>query len=101
VLWFTARGVTVERVLTDNGSCYRSELWRQQCTDLDITPKRTRPYRPQTNGKVERFHRTMTAGWAFRRLYLSESSRRRPYRAGCTSTTITATTQRSARCEPG
>jgi transposase InsO family protein len=77
VLWFTARGVTVERVLTDNGSCYRSELWRQQCTDLNITPKRTRPYRPQTNGKVERFHRTMTAGWAFRRLYLSESSRRK------------------------
>ena len=77
VFWFTARGVTVHRVLTDNGSCYRSHLWRQQCTDLAITHKRTRPYRPQTNGKVERFHRTMTAGWAFRRLYTSESARRR------------------------
>jgi transposase InsO family protein len=77
VIWFTARGVTVERVLTDNGSCYRSRVWRQQCADLDVTHKRTRPYRPQTNGKVERFHRTMTAGWAFRRLYLSESARRR------------------------
>ena len=77
VFWFAARGVTVERVLTDNGSCYRSNLWRQQCLDLDITHKRTRPYRPQTNGKVERFHRTMTAGWAFRRLYLSESARRK------------------------
>ena len=77
VLWFAARGVVTERVLTDNGSCYRSHLWRQQCADLDISHKRTRPYRPQTNGKVERFHRTMTAGWAFRRLYLSESSRRR------------------------
>jgi transposase InsO family protein len=77
VLWFAARGVTVERVLTDNGSCYRSRLWRRQCQDLDVTHKRTRPYRPQTNGKVERFHRTMTAGWAFRRLYLSESSRRK------------------------
>ena len=76
VFWFAARGVTVQRVLTDNGSCYRSHLWRQQCTDLAITHKRTRPYRPQTNGKVERFHRTMTAGWAFRRLYLSESARR-------------------------
>ena len=76
VLWFTARGVTVERVLTDNGGCYRSHLWRQQCQDLDVIHKRTRPYRPQTNGKVERFHRTMTAGWAFRRLYLSESARR-------------------------
>jgi transposase InsO family protein len=77
VLWFAARGVVVERVLTDNGSCYRSRLWRQQCQDLDLTHKRTRPYRPQTNGKVERFHRTMTAGWAFRRLYLSESARRK------------------------
>jgi transposase InsO family protein len=77
VLWFAARGVTVERVLTDNGPCYKSRLWRRQCHDLDITPKRTRPYRPQTNGKVERFHRTMTAGWAFRRLYLSESARRK------------------------
>jgi transposase InsO family protein len=77
VLWFTARGVVVERVLTDNGSCYRSKLFRQQCLDLDLKHKRTRPYRPQTNGKVERFHRTMTAGWAFRRLYRSESSRRK------------------------
>ena len=77
VFWFAARGVTVQRVLTDNGGCYRSHLWRRQCQDLDITHKRTRPYRPQTNGKVERFHRTMTAGWAFRRLYVSESARRK------------------------
>ena len=77
VFWFAARGVTVQRVLTDNGSCYRSKLWRRQCHDLEIAHKRTRPYRPQTNGKVERFHRTMTAGWAFRRLYLSESARRK------------------------
>ena len=77
VFWFAARGVTVERVLTDNGGCYRSRLWRRQCADLEVTHKRTRPYRPQTNGKVERFHRTMTAGWAFRRLYLSESARRK------------------------
>jgi transposase InsO family protein len=76
VLWFTARGVLIERVLTDNGSCYRSNLWRRQCHDLAIAHKRTRPYRPQTNGKVERFHRTMTAEWAFRRLYQSEPARR-------------------------
>ena len=76
VLWFAARGVTVERVLTDNGPAYRSDAWRQQCTDLDLVHKRTRPYRPQTNGKVERFHRTMTAGWTYRRLYNSESARR-------------------------
>jgi transposase InsO family protein len=77
VLWFAARGVVVQRVLTDNGSCYRSKLFRRQCHDLDLAHKRTRPYRPQTNGKVERFHRTLAAGWAFRRLYLSESARRK------------------------
>jgi transposase InsO family protein len=75
--WFGARGVTVERVLTDNGSAYRSHAWRDACTALNVTHKRTRPYRPQTNGKVERFHRTMTAEWAFRRLYASESARRK------------------------
>lgn len=77
VAWFAARGVVVERVLSDNGSAYRSHAWRDACAELGITPKRTRPYRPQTNGKIERFHRTMTAGWAFRRLYLSESQRRK------------------------
>ena len=77
VIWFAARGIVTERVLTDNGPCYRSNLWRDQCQDLNLTHKRTQPYRPQTNGKVERFHRTMTAGWAFRRLYLSESARRK------------------------
>jgi transposase InsO family protein len=50
--WFQARGVTVERVLSDNGSCYKSHAWRAACTDLHITHKRTRPYRPQTNGKI-------------------------------------------------
>jgi transposase InsO family protein len=50
--WFAGRGVTVERVLSDNGSCYRSFAWRDACTELGITAKRTRPYRPQTNGKV-------------------------------------------------
>ena len=76
VLWFAARGVTAQAVLSDNGSCYRSRLWAQQCTDLDLKHRRTRPYRPQTNGKIERFHRTMTDGWAFRRLYTGESARR-------------------------
>ena len=74
--WFTARGITVERVLSDNGSAYRSHAWRDTCAELGITPKRTRPYRPQTNGKIERFHRTMADGWAFGRMFLSESARR-------------------------
>lgn len=74
--WFADRGVTVERVLSDNGSAYRSHAWRHACTELGIRPKHTRPYRPQTNGKIERFHRTMSDGWAFSRHYASESARR-------------------------
>jgi transposase InsO family protein len=74
--WFADRGVTVERVLSDNGSAYRSFAWRDACTELSIRPKRTRPYRPQTNGKIERFHRTLADGWAYSRHYNSESARR-------------------------
>jgi len=75
VAWFAARGVVVERVLSDNGSCYKSHLWRDTCAELGITPKKTRPYRPQTNGKIERFHRTLAEGWAFKKFYNSESAR--------------------------
>ena len=74
--WFAARGITVERVLSDNGGCYRSALWKHTCTDLGITAKYTRPYRPQTNGKIEQFHRTMATEWAFARHYRSEQARR-------------------------
>ena len=77
VAWFAARDVTVHRVLSDNGAAYRSHLWRDTCAELRIAPKRTRPYRPQTNGKIERFHRTLADGWAFRRLYPGESQRRK------------------------
>ena len=76
VAWFAEHGVTVERVLSDNGSCYRSHAWRDACTALGITHKRTRPYRPQTNGKIERFHRTLADGWAYARSYGSETERR-------------------------
>ena len=76
VSWFAARGVTVERVLSDNGPAYKSFAWRDTCTELGIKHKRTRPYRPQTNGKIERFHRTLADGWAFSRHYNSESARR-------------------------
>ena len=75
VAWFGVRGVTVTRVLSDNGSCYKSHLWRDTCAELGITPKKTRPYRPQTNGKIERFHRTLAEGWAFKKFYNSESAR--------------------------
>jgi len=75
VAWFAERGVTVQRVLTDNGGCYRSFLWRDTCAELGITHKRTRPYRPQTNGKIERFHRTLVEGWAFKKFYNSDAAR--------------------------
>ena len=75
VVWFAAQGVTVQRVLTDNGSCYRSGAWREACANTDVTHKRTRPYRPQTNGKVERFHRTLLVEWAYVRPYRSERAR--------------------------
>ncbi|HFN1443079.1 TPA: integrase core domain-containing protein, partial [Enterococcus faecium] len=62
--------------LSDNGSAYRSHAWRDACTELGIKHKRTRPYRPQTNGKIERFHRTLADGWAYARFYSSETERR-------------------------
>lgn len=77
VSWFAARGVTTLRALSDNGSCYRSHAWRDACAEPKISHKHTRPYRPQTNGKIERFHRTLNAGWAFKRMYSSESARRK------------------------
>jgi transposase InsO family protein len=75
VAWFAEHGVTVERVLSDNGPAYRSFDWRDACAELNITHKRTRPYRPQTNGKIERFHRTLGDGWAYVRLYESTEQR--------------------------
>jgi hypothetical protein len=75
VAWFAARGVAVERVLSDNGAAYRSRTWHDTCTELGIHPNRTRPYRPQTNGKIERFHRTLADGWAYSRFYTSDSER--------------------------
>jgi transposase InsO family protein len=76
VSWFAARGVTVQRVLSDNGSAYKSHLWRDTCKELGIAPKKTRPYRPQTNGKIERFHRTLADGWAYKKFYPTETARR-------------------------
>jgi transposase InsO family protein len=76
VAWFAERDVAVERVLSDNGSAYGSFLWRDACAELGITAKKTRPRRPQTNGKIERLHRTLADGWAYKKLYSSENARR-------------------------
>lgn len=75
VAFFAAHGIKVERVITDNGSCYRSKDWAKACADHGITVKKTRPYRPQTNGKVERYHRTLLVEWAYARPYRSEHAR--------------------------
>jgi transposase InsO family protein len=74
--WYAAAGITIERVISDNGACYRSAPWAATCARLSITHKRTRPYRPQTNGKVERFHRTLADEWACARPCNSEAERR-------------------------
>ncbi|WP_446685244.1 integrase core domain-containing protein, partial [Kutzneria buriramensis] len=74
--FFTAHGITVARVLNDNGACYRSHLWRDALTAVGVVHKRTRPRRPQTNGKVERFNRTLLDEWAYARPYRSETERR-------------------------
>ena len=68
-------GITVERVLTDNGSAYVSALHALACRKLGIRHSRTRPYRPQTNGKAERFIRTLLAGWAYGAIYQSSQER--------------------------
>jgi transposase InsO family protein len=72
--YFESVGITVQRVLTDNGSCYRSKLFANTLGEA-IKHKRTRPYRPQTNGKVERFNRTTLEEWAYARPYHSETER--------------------------
>lgn len=71
--WFIECGITVRKVLTDNGSCYRSFAFRDALDGIDH--RRTRPYRPQTNGKIERFHRTLADEWAYARLYTSDAER--------------------------
>ena len=74
--FFAGHGITVERVLTDNGAAYISHAWRDEHAALGIKHSRTRPRRPQTNGKVERLNRTLLEEWAYRRLFTSEKARR-------------------------
>src|SRR6476659_3163213 len=75
VAFYRRYGITVERVITDNGGCYRAVLHALVCRLLGIKHLRPRPYRPQTNGKVERFIRTMLAAWAYGPIYGSSRER--------------------------
>lgn len=73
--WFASCGISVRAVLTDNGACYRSGAFAQVLGVQGVRHRRTRPYRPQTNGKVERFNRTLLTEWAYAKPYGSESAR--------------------------
>ena len=75
--YYRRHGITVERVLTDNGSCYRGVVHAVACRRLGIRHLRSRPYRPQTNGKAERFIRTLINGWAHAAIYRSSQERSR------------------------
>ena len=92
--WYASRGVQVERVMTDNGGCYRSHRFRRAVVAHGARQIFTQPYRPQTNGKAERFIQTAIRGWAYKRAYRSSAARtqmlpgflnrynrRRPHRA--------------------
>ncbi|MGZ4239179.1 MAG: IS481 family transposase [Solirubrobacteraceae bacterium] len=75
VAHYASYGITVERLITDNGSAYRSTIHAMACRALAIRHLRTRPYRPQTNGKAERFIRTMLGGWAYGAIYRDSTER--------------------------
>jgi transposase InsO family protein len=75
--WFSEQGITCRRVLSDNGSAYRSGDWRKACRALDLKPIRTKPYTPQTNGKAERFIKTLLTEWAYVIAYQTSEERNR------------------------
>ncbi len=76
VAYYASLGVKVERVMTDNGSCYRSWVFRRTCTRLKLKHIRTKPYTPKTNGKAERFIQTALREWAYAQAYPNSSGRR-------------------------
>jgi transposase InsO family protein len=77
VAFYRRHGIEVEAVMTDNGSAYRSAVHALACKAMGLKHLRTRPYRPQTNGKAERFIRTMLGGWAYGAIYRSSVERTR------------------------
>jgi transposase InsO family protein len=75
IKWFEGHGVRVQAVMSDNGSAYRSKLHGLACVALGLRHLRTRPRRPRTNGKAERFIQTMLGGWAYGRIYRDSNER--------------------------
>lgn len=76
VAYYRRLGIEVERVMTDNGSCYQSKLWAKTCRRLGIKHLRTKPYTPQTNGKAERFIQTALREWAYATAFETSDQRR-------------------------
>lgn len=72
--FYRRHGIRIERVLSDNGTCFKRR-WRERCDQLEIAVRKTRPYRPQTNGKAERFIRTLLERWAYAYSYANERDR--------------------------
>ena len=77
IAWFAQRGVTIREVMSDNGSPYVSQLWATECRRRGLIHIRTRPYRPRTNGKAERFIQTMLREWAYAATYRTSDHRQR------------------------
>jgi transposase InsO family protein len=75
VAYYQSLGIAVERVMTDNGSCYKSFAWRDACKDLAIKHIRTKPYTPRTNGKAERFIQSALREWAYAKAYPNSGQR--------------------------
>ena len=74
--WFASYGFRIDAVMTDNAFAYQARSFQTVLDTIGAAHKRTRPYRPQTNGKVERFHQTLAAGWAYKRPYQTNQERR-------------------------
>jgi transposase InsO family protein len=85
--YYHSLGIQVARVMTDNGSCYRSFDFRDACRDLGLKHIRTKPYTPKTNGKAERFIQTALREWAYAQAYPTSQRRPRNCPSGCTDTT--------------
>lgn len=102
VAWFARMNVRIERVMTDNGSPFRSTAWKHLCASMNVHHIRTRPYTPRTNGKVERLIQTLLREWAYRFTYESSGERKGwlTPRPTCTSTTTTELIQPSTTIHP-
>ena len=87
VEWFGSMGIGVERVMSDNGSCYRSAIHAAACRELGLKHLFTQPYRPRTNGKAERFIQTLQNRWAYGAIYGTSAERPPLCPAGSPTTT--------------